>query len=510
MPCKHMNPDTTKNTKKEKNFLSGNEAFEKLLEGVNGVGDAVKITLGAKGKNALIKDVKPFVTNDGITIASSIRFDDEYAEQGAELLRESAMRTNKKAGDGTTTSIVLTQAIIKEGLLENAYGVSLKDSLDETKDIILKKIEKQIVKPTKELAQKVGTISAESEKYGKMIADTFDKLGKDAHIEIQASFDGEERIESFNGIEIFNGYISSIFNNTPTNSTLENPLVLVTTEQFVLADLLPLLGTISTTYTRPFVLITKDIQPESLRAIASNHYSGNLTAVVIKEPLLYPTEFFEDCARAFGTKVINPQSGKRLKDVTVSHLGTCKRLITDMFSMKIIGGKDISSYAQEQETMLKAAGKLGEPAMRRIGGLKAKMANMYISAPSEQELAYKRLKVEDAINAVKSALNYGILPGGGTVLYTIAKELSNDTIGSRVLKKALEYPIKQIIKNSGNNPDKILPLISIKAGYNAKTEQIVDDMLEAGIIDPAEVTKNAIINSISVAGTILTIDVIII
>lgn len=510
MAYKLMNQDSTKNTKREKNFISQNEALDKLMEGINGVGDAVKITLGAKGKNALIKDVKPFVTNDGITIAQSIHFDNEYAEQGAELLREVALRTNKNAGDGTTTSIVLTQALLKEGIQENAYGISLKESLDEVKDKLLKKIEKLTIKVTPELAEKVGIISSESEKYGKMIADTFNKLGKDAHIEIQTSYDDNEKIESFNGVEIFQGYISDVFKTNQSNSTLEDPLVLVTTEHFVLADILPLLNEISLQYTRPFVLITKELQSESLRALVQNHLMGNLQTVIIKEPLLFSAEFFEDCAKVFGTKVISPQSGKRLKDINVSDLGTCKKLVTDYQSMKVIGGKNVGIYATEEEDRLKRIGKWNEPAQRRIGGLKAKMANMYISAPSEQELSYKRLKVEDAINAVKSALNNGVLPGGGTIMYTLSKELGTDTAGERVMKKALQYPIKQIIQNSGNNPDKILPHITKKGGYNAKTEQIVNDMVEEGIIDPVEVTKNAIINSISVAGTILTTDIVII
>lgn len=503
---KNTNQDTKENTS---NHLRGEKALKKLLIGFYGVADAVRATIGSKGKNALIRDIRPFITNDGKTIVRTINYKDEYAQQGVEVLRDIVARSI----DGTTTTVILSQAIMKEGLLTGLIDMALKTSLDEAKEKVLNKLDSISIPCTPKLAESVASISADSTKYGKMIAGIYNELGSDAHIELSTNFDGVETVEKVEGIEILSGWASDSFRTNEHNSVLDNPYVLVTTDNFVVADLIPLLNDISKRE-KPLVLITKEVSPETIRAFVSNHYiamgimqaqGSGLKCIVIRDSLA--KEHFEDCAKAFGTKVINQSSGKRIKDITVADLGSCERLTTDSKSMKIIGGKDLTQYAKEQSELLK--GKLDMIQKRRLGGLTAKMAKMHISAANEQELAYWKMKVEDAISTTKKALQSGVILGGGIGLKNIAESLGN-SLGEEVIKKALLYPLKEIITNAGGNPYKIIPNLSGNMGYNAKTESIEKDMLKAGIVDSTEVTKNAIINSVSCVGTLLTIDSIIV
>lgn len=505
--------DTNQDTKENiSNHLQGKKALDKLLLGFYGVADAVRATIGSKGKNSLIRDIRPFITNDGKTIVRTINCKDPYAQQGVEVLRDIVARSI----DGTTTTVILSQAIMKEGLATGLNDMTLKVSLDEAKEKALAILEDISIKCNDEYLQNVATISADSPKYGKMISDIYKELGENAHIEISTNFEGKEQVEKIEGIEIYAGYASEAFKTNEYNSTLENPYVLVTTDHFVVADLIPLLEKITVTK-RPLIMVTKEVSQETIRTFASNHLislglikaeGSGLKCLIVRDSLA--KEHFEDCAKAFGTQVINQSSGKKLKDITIEDLGTAERVTTDDKSMRIIGGKDLTEYVNSEESRLKHLGKLDAIQKRRLGGLTSKMAKMNISSPNEQDLAYWKMKVEDSISTTKKAMQSGVIPGGGVGLKQIADKLTGDSLGEQVLKKALIYPLKQIIENSGNNPYKIIPQLKGNQGFNTNTETIEPDLLQAGIVDCTEVTKNAIINSVACVSTLLTIDSIIV
>jgi chaperonin GroEL len=520
---------STKNSPETRNTtdiaLLGKASRERVFGALSRVTSAVASTLGAKGKNViLIQNGRPWITNDGISIARHIHFHDPIEEAAAQLLKEVAFRTNQKAGDGTTTSIVLAHAIIKEAF-ESDSTMQIKNELDEAHEYVQKEIDKQIIPVTSpEQIKQVATISVEDEKLGEQIADIYTKIGKEGFVVIENSKTPETTYTINEGSEIRVGRASKAFINQQNGDwKVEKPLVLITTETLVTNDILPLANKVVDA-NRPLVIIYREMSDDCMGNFVFNHLEflqgrKKIPYLLIKSPTIYPDEFFEDCAQIFNTKVWHKKEGMEIKNLELSDLGTCTTLTADDESFKVFGGADCREYVAHKRQMLLDLERMNEVHERRLGSLMAAVAVLNVGASSETELVYKKLKVEDAVNATKYAMRDGVLVGGGITLLDIAKGMEVKNEGFKVLKQALMAPVKQIIKNAGKDIDveklgktyhhhtdsskKDSIRTEISLGFNAKTGEIVD-MLKAGILDPVTVTKAGVTNAVSVAGTFLT------
>lgn len=478
------------------------------MRGVSKVADAVKGTLGAAGHNAILEEgLSPghIITNDGVSIARKVVMSDPVENIGANLAKEIATRSDKESNDGTTTSIVLLEAILKEGATVTAHPMEIKRSLDECLPIINKAIDDQKKEITVDDIAKVAAISAESESLGKLFQEIYQEIGKDGIVELDNSNTFETFYEIKEGVRLRNcGFMAPYMQTEPGKSTYSKPKILIAKQKIAtLSDLDPLFQKLSQDGTNELVIFCDEIDMSVLSALAYTHLRGIFKTLVIKAPNLWKDWLFEDFSKITGATIVGPETGLIWKTVELSHLGTCDKIITSKEETTVMGIKDVSDHIK----LLEEEGKKNDQLLVRAAWLKTKAAVLKLGANSESELSYIRLKAEDASGACHLALKDGVVPGGGVALRVASQHLPVDSVGAKILFNALHAPIKQIVKNAGYS----VPAeseVNGSIGFDAKTGEYVD-MWEAGILDPALVVKNAIKNAISVAGTVLTSRVII-
>ncbi len=484
------------------NFLTQDEARQKLITGINKVADAVKLTLGASGSNAILEEnLIPYhiITNDGISIANKIQLQDPIENIGANIIREVADRTNKNSGDGTTTSIVLTQAILKEGSKSSKTGMQIKRELDEMIPLIDAAIDDQKKLITVDDVEAIATISAEDPEMGKLIQEIYQKIGKDGIIELDNSNTYETYYDIKEGVRLRNcGYISSYMANDKQDAIYKNPSILIAKQKIAsIQDVLPLLEKLSAEGKSEIVIFCDEIDTSVVSTLVLNHVQGAYKSLIIKAPRLWKEAIFQDFAKITGATIVDPSTGINFKNLEIKHLGTCDKLITSKEETTVLGINNIDEHLAE----LRNEG--GELANLRISWLSTKAAILKLGANSESELSYKRLKAEDAINASRLALQDGVVAGGGIALLNVANIIPNE-----ILKEALTAPFWQILENAGITGIESTQNYGLTIGYDAKNNEYVD-MWEKKILDPALVVKNSVRNAISIASTVLTTKVIV-
>ena len=510
-------------------LLYDEEARKSMLKGVNTLADAVKVTLGPKGRNVIIDKSygSPTVTKDGVTVAKEIELEDKFENMGAQMVKEVASKTSDVAGDGTTTATLLAQAIYREGVKAVAAGsnpMDIKRGIEKAVDIVVKELSK-MSKPTKdqkEIAQ-VGTISANNdETIGNIIAEAMGKVGKEGVITVEEAKGLETELEIVEGMQFDRGYLSPYFvtNADKMLVALEDAVILIYEKKISgMKDLLPILEQIAK-LGRPLLIIAEDIEGEALATLVVNKIRGTLHVAAVKAPGFGDRRkaMLEDIAILTGGKMISEDMGYKLENVKMEDLGHAKKITIDKDNTTIIDGagkradlegrvKQIRAQIEETTSDYDKE-KLQERLAKLVGGV----AVIKVGAATESEMKEKKARVEDALNATRAAVEEGIVPGGGVAylrtLPVLAKmELEGDEqIGVNIVKKAIEEPIKMIACNAGMEGSIVVERVKEKKGsfgFNARTDQY-EDMIAAGVIDPTKVTRFALQNAASVAALLLT------
>ncbi len=514
-----------------KQLKHGEEARKALQNGVNTLADTVKITLGPKGRNVVLdrKFGAPLITNDGVTIAKEIELEDAFENMGASLVKEVSTKTNDVAGDGTTTAVILAQAMICEGLKNVAAGanpVILKKGISGAVEVAVEEL-KKISKPVKDkngICQ-VASISAGDNTVGQLIADAMEKVGKDGVITIEESKTMKTELTTVEGMQFDRGYASAymVTNTDKMEAVLENPVILITDKKISsIQEILPVIEPIAQQGMR-LLIIAEDVEGDALAAIVVNKLKGVFNCVAVKAPGFGDRRkaMLEDIAILTGGTVISSELGYEFKDVTMDMLGRAGSVKVDKDNTTIVNGAGNPANIQARKQAIKAqiaettSDYDREKLQERLAKLAGGVAVINVGAATEIEMKEKKLRIEDALNATKAAVQEGIVPGGGIALISTikaiekyAKTLSGDEkTGAEIVLKAVQAPLKQIALNAGLDGAVILNEIlkSNKAnfGFNALTNEYTD-MVESGIIDPTKVTRSALENSASVAGVFLT------
>ncbi|HJR06482.1 MAG TPA: chaperonin GroEL [Pyrinomonadaceae bacterium] len=518
-----------------KQVIHGEESRAAILRGVNQLADAVKITLGPKGRNVVLdkKFGSPTITKDGVTVAKEIELKDSLENMGAQMVREVASKTSDIAGDGTTTATVLAQAIFREGVKTVAAGanpMALKRGIDKAVKRASEEIER-LAKPVKgDMIAQVGTISANGDRtIGELIAEAMNKVGKDGVITVEESRTMETALEVVEGMQFDRGYLSPYFVTDPERmeAVLDNPFVLINEKKISsMKDLLPLLEQVAK-MGKPLLIIAEDVEGEALATLVVNKLRGTLNVAAVKAPGFGDRRkaMLEDIAILTGGKVISEDLGIKLESVQVSDLGRAKKITVDKDNTTIVEGAGKDSDIAGRVKTLKAQiedstsdydrEKMQERLAKLVGGV----AVIRVGAATETELKEKKARVEDAMHATRAAVEEGIVPGGGVALVRAAKALekfrankedegdADEQIGVSIVKRALEEPLRQIVQNAGKEGavivEKVRESKKDSYGFNAATETF-EDLVESGVIDPAKVTRSALQNAASIAGLMLT------
>ncbi len=519
-----------------KQLIFGDAARQSVLKGVTILTDAVKATLGPRGRNVVIerKFGSPNVTKDGVTVAKEIDLKDPFENMGAQLVREVASKTSDVAGDGTTTATVLAYAIYKEGLKyvsAGANSMDLKRGIDKAVEAVveeLKKISKPVV-DKKEIAQ-VGTISANNDSsIGELIAEAMDKVGKDGVITVEEAKGMATTLDIVEGMQFDRGYISPYFITDPERleCILEDAFVLIHDKKISsMKDLLSILEQIAR-MGRPLLIIAEDVEGEALATLVVNKLRGVLQVCAVKAPGFGERRkaMLEDIAILTGGTVISEDIGLKLENVKIEDLGKARKIIVDKDNTTIVEGAGDPQNIQARIKQIKVqidettSDYDREKLQERLAKLAGGVARINVGAATESEMKEKKARVEDALNATRAAVEEGIVPGGGVALLRCQKALKglklenhDQQLGVEIVKKSLEEPIKQIIANAGVEATLIVEKVkenkNINYGYDAYAEKYVD-MMEAGIIDPTKVTRTALQNAASVAGLMLTTEVLV-
>lgn len=518
-----------------KQIQTSEEARNSLKRGIKAVADAVKITLGPKGRNVVLdrKYTTPLITNDGVSIAKEIELSDPFENMGANLIKEVSIKTNDSAGDGTTTACILADAMISEGLKNIASGANpiiLRKGIEKAVHHVTNHL-KEISKPVSnnlEITQ-IASISAGDEEIGKLISKAFEIVGKDGVITIEESKTSQTNLKTTSGIEIERGYISPYMASQNSNvTTLENAYILVTDKKISnINDILPLLEEIMRS-SRPLLIIAEDVEGDALSTLALNTIHGSFLSIAIKAPSYgdKQRDFLEDISLLTGATYISKDLKTDLKTITISDLGEASSVKVYKDKTIISNGKanfeEIEHIKNKLHTLLAEEPDNYERVRYedRLARLSDGIAVIEVGAPTEVEMREKKLRIEDALSATKSASKEGIVIGGGTALLScenslceLIKELEGDEkTGAEIVKISLEAPIRQIAKNAGVDDGVVVHNVKQKLsqniGYNALTNEYVD-MFKQGIIDPTKVTRSAIENAGSVASSVLTTEVII-
>ena len=508
------------------------DARRSIVAGVDIVADAVKTTIGPKGRNVILDKGfgAPTVTNDGVSIAKEIELEDKFENMGADLIKEVADKTNDAAGDGTTTSTIMTQAIIKEGLKFVETGINpvgIRKGLEAAKDNVIDLLQKNSKKITsKEAMAQVATISAESEEMGDMIAEVMDRVGKDGVITVEESQTIGLSYEIVEGMQFDRGYISPymITDAETRRAEIKEPSILITDKKISsMNELMPFLEKFATSGKKDLVIIADDVDGEALATLIVNKLRGALNVLAVKAPEFGDTrkDVLEDIAIVTGATVISEDKGMKLESADLDVLGSAAKVVSTSDNTTIVDGrglkKDIKDRAAqimrlvETEDSSYEIEKLKKRAAKLTGGV----AVIKAGAATETEMTYVKHKLEDALAATKAAVEEGIVAGGGTALVkAVAKMKAPEDKGNEfragyeTLIKALTAPLRQIVENTGERePGVVLNEVlnsKIGYGYNALTNEFEDDMIKAGIIDPLKVTRTALENAVSVASMLLT------
>jgi chaperonin GroEL len=502
-----------------------------ILNGVNALSNAVKVTLGPKGRNVVIQKSfgAPHITKDGVTVAKEIELENAFENMGAQLVKEVAQKTNEDAGDGTTTATVLAQAIYREGAKLVAAGhnpMDLKKGIDlATKEVIafLKKNSKAI--ETNEEVAQVGSISANNDnEIGSMIADAMEKVGKEGVITIEESKTAETYSEVVEGMQFDRGYLSPYFVTNPEKmlSEFDNPNILITDKKISnMKELLPLLEK-SVQTSKPLLIIAEDIEGEALTTLVVNKLRGTLNVAAVKAPGFGDRrkEMLKDIALLTGATVISEELGMSLETTELEHLGTAKKVSIDKENTTIIDGAGDKKAVTDRVGTIKAqiaetsSDYDKEKLQERLAKLAGGVAVLYVGAPTESEMKEKKDRVEDALNATRAAVEEGVIVGGGAALAHATKCLDNFKTGNsdfdfgvKIVQRAIEEPLRQISTNAGKEASVIVNDVKknkdFSFGYNARDDKF-EDLVKAGIIDPTKVTRSALINAASVSGLLLT------
>jgi len=506
---------------------------ESLLKGVNALADAVRVTLGPKGRNVILDRSfgSPTVTKDGVTVAKEIELDDKFENMGAQMVKEVASKTSDIAGDGTTTATVLAQAIYREGAKLVAAGhnpMELKRGIEKAVVVIIEEL-KKISKPTqdqKEIAQ-VGTISANNdEEIGKIIAEAMEKVGKEGVITVEEAKGMETTLEIVEGMQFDKGYISPYFVTNPEKMevVMDDPAILINEKKIsAMKDLLPILEQVAK-MGKPLVIISEDIEGEALATLVVNKLRGSLKVVAVKAPGFGDRRkaMLEDIAILTGGQMISEELGIKLDTISLKDLGSAKRIVIDKDNTTIVDGagdrKEIEGRVKQIRAQIEETTsdydreKLQERLAKLVGGV----AVINVGAATETEMKEKKARVEDALHATKAAVEEGIVPGGGVAYLRCLPKLDKlkveegaQEFGVKIVKKALEEPLRWIANNAGHDGSIIIEKVKNgkgSFGFDAAKEIFVDDMMAVGIIDPTKVTRSALQNAASVASLMLTTD----
>src|SRR5467141_269054 len=513
------------------------EARSRLKRGVDKLADAVKVTLGPKGRNVVIekKFGNPTVTKDGVTVAKEIELEDEIENMGAQMVKEVATKTSDLAGDGTTTATVLAQAIFREGLKSVTAGsnpMSLKRGIDRAVEVVVEEL-KRISVPTagrKEIAQ-VGAISANNDKeIGDLIAQAMEKVGKDGVITVEEAKGLETTLETVEGMQFDRGYLSPYFVTDPEKmeAALEDALILIHDKKISsMKDLLPILEKVAQ-LGKPLLIIAEDIEGEALATLVVNKLRGTLRVAAVKAPGFGDRRkaMLEDIAVLTGGQVISEEVGFKLENAVVTDLGRGKRLVIDKETTTNIDGQGDEEKIKGRIKELKAAIEKTtsdydrEKLQERLAKLAGGVAVINVGAATESEMKEKKARVEDALHATRAAVEEGIVPGGGVALVRAQKALKNlklaeadEQIGVDIVRRAIEEPMRIIVVNAGGEGsivvEKVRQSKENNYGYNALTDEY-EDLVLAGVIDPTKVTRTALQNAASIASLLLTTEAIIV
>ena len=524
-----------------KRITLGDHSRAAILRGVNKLADTVKITLGPKGRNVVLdkKFGSPTITKDGVTVAKEIDLKDAMENMGAQMVREVASKTSDVAGDGTTTATVLAQAIFREGVKMVAAGanpMALKRGIDKAVQRATQELNKMAKPVTEDMIAHVGTISANGDDtIGKLIAEAMQKVGKDGVITVEESKTIETTLEVVEGMQFDRGYLSPYFvtDAETMEVALENPVVLLSEKKISsMRDMLPILEQVAK-LGRPILIIAEDIEGEALATLVVNKLRGTLAVAAVKAPGFGDRRkaMLEDVAVLTGGTVITEDLGIKLENVMVEELGSARKITIDKDTTTIIDGGGDPQNLQARMKTLRAQiedsssdydrEKLQERLAKLVGGV----AIIRVGAATETELKEKKARVEDAMHATRAAVEEGIVPGGGVVLIRVAKALDkfetfaddasgdpDEQIGVNIIKRALEEPLRQIVANAGKEGAVIVERVrsekNLNTGYNVVTEEF-EDLVAAGVVDPAKVTRTALQNAASIAGLMLTTEALI-
>jgi chaperonin GroEL len=518
-----------------KDVRFSDDARNRMVKGVNILANAVKATLGPKGRNAVLEKSfgAPTVTKDGVSVAKEIELKDKFENMGAQMVKEVASNTSDEAGDGTTTATVLAQAIVREGLKAVASGrnpMDVKRGIDKAVATAVEEL-KKLSKPCKDskaIAQ-VGTISANSdESIGKTIADAMEKVGKEGVITVEEGSGLENELEVVEGMQFDRGYLSAYFINNQANQTaeLDKPYILLVDKKISnIREMLPLLEQVAKAG-RPLLVIAEDVDGEALATLVVNNIRGILKVAAVKAPGFGDRRkaMLQDIAILTGGTVISDEVGLQLEKASINDLGEAKKVVVEKENSTIIDGAgkgaDIKARIESiRQQIAEATSDYDkEKLQERVAKLSGGVAVIKVGAATEIEMKEKKARVEDALHATRAAVEEGVVPGGGVALIRAQKAIEkleganeDQTVGIRILARAIEEPLRQIVENAGE--DAAVVLNAVKSGkgaygYNAATGEY-GDMLEAGILDPTKVTRLALQNAASVSGLLLTTEVMI-
>lgn len=515
-----------------KQILYNEEARKKLLAGVDAVANAVRVTLGPKGRNVLLEKSygSPIVTNDGVTIAKEIELEDPYENLGAQLLKEVSSKANDVAGDGTTTATLLAQAIVKEGLKNVAAGANpmiVKDGINKALKIVVEEIKKKSIRiDKKENIGQVATVSANNDsEIGNLIAEAMEKVGKEGVITIEEAKGLETTLDVVEGMQFDRGYLSPYFvtNQKKMTTEFEGAYILLHDKKISsMKDLVPLLEQVSQSG-KPLVIICEEVDGEALATLVVNKLRGALTTCAVKAPGFGDRRksMLEDIAILTKGTVISEDLGMKLENVSINDLGVAKRIIIDKENTTIVEGSgskadiDARCTAIRQEIEESTSDYDKEKLQERLAKLSGGVAVINVGAATETELKERKARVEDALSATRAAIEEGIVPGGGLTLLLAQEKLNNpketgdERVGVDIVRRALEYPMRFIAENAGYDGSiTIEKARTTHKGFNARNGEWVD-MVKEGIIDPAKVTRSAIQNAASIASLLLTTEVLV-
>jgi chaperonin GroEL len=512
-----------------KQIIYGEQSRQAILRGVNQLADAVKVTLGPKGRNVVLdkKFGSPTITKDGVTVAKEIDLKDPLENMGAQMVREVASKTSDTAGDGTTTATVLAQAIYREGarnVVAGANPMELKRGIEKAVEAVVEEIKKMSRQVSGNMVAQVGTISANSdETIGKIIAEAMDKVGKDGVITVEEAKTLETSLDVVEGMQFDRGYLSPYFVTDPERMevVLENPVILIHEKKISsMKDLLPVLEQVAR-LGRPLMIVAEDIEGEALATLVVNKLRGTLQAAAVKAPGFGDRRkaMLEDIAILTGGRAITEDLGIKLENIKLEDLGKAKKVTIDKDNTTIVEGAGTTSAIEGRVKQIRAQveettsdydrEKLQERLAKLVGGV----AVIKVGAATETEMKEKKARVEDAMHATKAAVEEGIVPGGGVALLRASKALDkvkldgDQKVGLEIIRRAIEEPMRWIATNAGEEGSIVVSKVKeqkhVDEGFNAATE-VYEDLVKAGVIDPAKVVRSALQNAASIASLLLT------